>query len=103
MMPSHHGVNDPPAVKSRSKKAQVIGNMSAPPNDPPVTVEARCVRLPDRIDDPASLTLTIERHRLARAANEVLIELKAAAVNPSDRSEERRVGEECRSRWSPYH
>src|SRR5438105_12567492 len=58
--------------------------MSAPPNDPPVTVEARCVRLPDRIDDPASLALTIERHRLARAANEVLIELKAAAVNPSD-------------------
>src|SRR6184192_3879009 len=58
--------------------------MSAPPNDPPVTVEARCVRLLDRIDDPASLALTIERHRLARAANEVLIELKAAAVNPSD-------------------
>ena len=22
---------------------------------------------------------------------------------PSDRSEERRVGKECRSRWSPYH
>ena len=84
MMPSHHGVNDPPAVKSRSKKAQMIGNMSAPPNDPPVTVEARCVRLPNRVDDPASLALTIERHRLARAANEVLIELKAAAVNPSD-------------------
>src|SRR5438552_3910807 len=84
MMPSHHGVNDPPAVKSRSKKAQMIGNMSAPPNDPPVTVEARCVRLPNRVDDPASLALTIERHRLARAASEVLIELKAAAVNPSD-------------------
>ena len=23
--------------------------------------------------------------------------------NPADRSEERRVGKECRSRWSPYH
>ena len=22
---------------------------------------------------------------------------------PSSRSEERRVGKECRSRWSPYH
>ena len=22
---------------------------------------------------------------------------------PQDRSEERRVGKECRSRWSPYH
>ena len=24
-------------------------------------------------------------------------------VSPDDRSEERRVGKECRSRWSPYH
>ena len=24
-------------------------------------------------------------------------------VTASDRSEERRVGKECRSRWSPYH
>ena len=23
--------------------------------------------------------------------------------NPKNRSEERRVGKECRSRWSPYH
>src|SRR2546422_10649461 len=26
-----------------------------------------------------------------------------AAGLPADRSEERRVGKECRSRWSPYH
>ena len=25
------------------------------------------------------------------------------AVNHTTRSEERRVGKECRSRWSPYH
>ena len=25
------------------------------------------------------------------------------AITPEDRSEERRVGKECRSRWSPYH
>ena len=24
-------------------------------------------------------------------------------INDSSRSEERRVGKECRSRWSPYH
>ena len=24
-------------------------------------------------------------------------------IHPEDRSEERRVGKECRSRWSPYH
>ena len=29
-------------------------------------------------------------------------ELKIIAVK-ADRSEERRVGKECRSRWSPYH
>src|SRR3712207_8255025 len=39
-----------------------------------------------------------------------LSELKASIVVPDDerifdlaRSEERRVGKECRSRWSPYH
>ena len=31
------------------------------------------------------------------------IERNAFAVNHLDRSEERRVGKECRSRWSPYH
>src|SRR2546422_4440716 len=24
-------------------------------------------------------------------------------IEPTERSEERRVGKECRSRWSPYH
>ena len=30
---------------------------------------------------------------------ETLIDL----IDKSERSEERRVGKECRSRWSPYH
>src|SRR2546430_6374023 len=28
---------------------------------------------------------------------------EAVAEHVADRSEERRVGKECRSRWSPYH
>ena len=28
---------------------------------------------------------------------------KYVEMNVDDRSEERRVGKECRSRWSPYH
>src|SRR2546430_15700880 len=28
---------------------------------------------------------------------------RAGILRAADRSEERRVGEECRSRWSPYH
>ena len=31
------------------------------------------------------------------------VELSSASVPSSARSEERRVGKECRSRWSPYH
>ena len=30
-------------------------------------------------------------------------ELKKGIVLGLERSEERRVGKECRSRWSPYH
>ena len=29
--------------------------------------------------------------------------LGAGLINDTYRSEERRVGKECRSRWSPYH
>ena len=28
---------------------------------------------------------------------------KKVGLSPTPRSEERRVGKECRSRWSPYH
>ena len=44
---------------------------------------------------------------LARAAREAPQTLaacsSAAAMWVANRSEERRVGKECRSRWSPYH
>jgi NADPH2:quinone reductase len=59
-----------------------------PPAEKPdahaVSAEARCVRLLAKAGDAASLAPTIERRALTRAANEVLIEVKAAAVNPSD-------------------
>ena len=54
------------------------------PDGAALAVEARCVRLPAKADDPASLAPVIERRPLSRAANELLIEVKAAAVNPSD-------------------
>src|SRR3989442_11448523 len=31
------------------------------------------------------------------------VDLVICEFNPLNRSEERRVGKECRSRWSPYH
>ena len=33
----------------------------------------------------------------------MILESDDVYVYLSDRSEERRVGKECRSRWSPYH
>jgi NADPH2:quinone reductase len=54
------------------------------PDTPPVSVEARCVRLPAKAADAAALAPVVERRSLSRAANELLIEVKAAAVNPSD-------------------
>jgi NADPH:quinone reductase len=54
------------------------------PDAQPITVEARCVRLSAKADDPASIAPAVEGRALSRAANEVLIEVKAAAVNPSD-------------------
>jgi NADPH:quinone reductase-like Zn-dependent oxidoreductase len=54
------------------------------PDAEPVTVEAQCVRLNAKAADPASLQPSIEQRPLSRGGNEVLIELKAAAVNPSD-------------------
>jgi len=50
----------------------------------PVTVEARCVRLNGKAGNADALMPAVERRPLTRAAGEVLIEIKAAAVNPSD-------------------
>ena len=41
--------------------------------------------------------------RLLRAGGEVLVIDEGEGLRTAERSEERRVGKECRSRWSPYH
>src|SRR3977135_1292432 len=51
---------------------------------PPISADARCVRLNAKVDDVAALAPVVERRTLSRADNEVLVEVKAAAVNPSD-------------------
>ena len=50
----------------------------------PQTVEARCVRLAAKADNAAALAPVVESRLLSRGAGELLIEVKAAAVNPSD-------------------
>ncbi len=53
-------------------------------NTQPVSVVARCVRLNVKAGTPAEVAPVAEWHPLSRAENQVLIEIKAAAVNPSD-------------------
>src|ERR1700694_1308298 len=95
MMRSHHGVNDRRgrqiAVINRQQPAGIAkesGTSMTPapkkPDGAALAVEARCVRLKAEADDPSSLAPRIERRTRSRAENEVLIEIKAAAVNPSD-------------------
>src|ERR1051326_1406151 len=43
------------------------------------------------------------RLRLRSGADPFLQACGGRLADDSDRSEERRVGKECRSRWSPYH
>src|SRR2546425_12674441 len=55
----------------------------------------------------------VDRHvRVPHPSGEVVYDISGGEPHPApvpghadmvDRSEERRVGKECRSRWSPYH
>src|SRR3712207_8708024 len=40
---------------------------------------------------------------VALPEGQLMPDLGRNGLPPPDRSEERRVGKECRSRWSPYH
>src|SRR3712207_9562436 len=59
-----------------------------------------CDGIPDRTLDetytlqPSTRPAAQSRHQIGPTVHELIEE---------ERSEERRVGKECRSRWSPYH
>jgi NADPH:quinone reductase len=48
------------------------------------SVDACCVRLKTKAEDVAAIAPSVERRTLSRTEDQVLIEVKAAAVNPSD-------------------
>src|SRR2546421_5047183 len=56
--------------------------------------------VPETLPDTAT---TVSRARHECAAGCHTPPAAPPAYPASDRSEERRVGKECRSRWSPYH
>ena len=47
--------------------------------------------------------LTEDTSKRFLVSGNVVYKLRCAMLHESNRSEERRVGKECRSRWSPYH
>jgi NADPH2:quinone reductase len=49
-----------------------------------ISIDARCVRLDAKAEDAAAISPRVERQTISLADNQVLIEVKAAAVNPSD-------------------
>src|SRR6201996_578136 len=70
----------------RGNHSRRESGMQVAPNSEvrPRTVDARCVRLNAKAASPEALVPAVERRALTRATDEVLIEVKAAAVNPSD-------------------
>ena len=73
-----------------------IGGRSLPEAARPTTAR------PMRNDDPSGIATRLEQ----MAEAEVQMQILSPAASPpyaEKRSEERRVGKECRSRWSPYH
>src|SRR5256885_13045820 len=55
---------------------------------------------------PDIITLLEQQNRLASAGGTWTSSVRAggrSSATGRNRSEERRVGKECRSRWSPYH
>src|SRR3712207_7606191 len=59
---------------------------------------------PEAIEAEPVQPNTIGMHRVAFTVDDIDAALEIAARHGcSPRSEERRVGKECRSRWAPYH
>ena len=59
------------------------------------------------VERPSAVVKELMDNSLDAGASAITIEIKEGGISmiriTDNRSEERRVGKECRSRWSPYH
>src|SRR3989454_5782806 len=102
----HDGLEllDPARRRARIQRADrlpVLGRTDGAAHAGPVTVLPRLVALdaPPRLDRVAAARRDLEK---VRAVALVEPERRLREPGGGARSEERRVGKECRSRWSPY-
>ena len=89
-----------PALQARDGADLGLALMNPTLAEATVTLTARdytgAIIQNDAITNPVTLTLPASGQIAVRAA-------EVFGSGLSGRSEERRVGKECRSRWSPYH
>src|SRR5256885_8143807 len=94
---------------SRRRHTILQGDWSSDVCSSDLSVTRHTAQRIDLSDDVAALVVS-ERVRMAKRIHHPLDgivgitnELDGIAGGVQKRSEERRVGKECRSRWSPYH
>src|SRR3712207_9397110 len=71
-----------------------------------VSIQAQVINLMRRLQEQRGLTYMFISHDLSVVkyiSDRVGVMYLGQLVELANRSEERRVGKECRSRWSPYH
>src|SRR2546429_2074380 len=68
-------------------------------------IQIQALDLFDELANDLSLNLTMELQPgdMQLVHNHTILHDRTAFEDFLERSEERRVGKECRSRWSPYH
>ena len=93
-MPSH-GKDSMQAAHSEKAKAMIPDKSEA--KQPAMTNQP--VRELTSKDKAMAASISELKHAIAQ----IPFYYKALKNSPLTRSEERRVGKECRSRWSPYH
>src|SRR5256885_16733000 len=93
--PQHQGQR--PLPKVRSEFGRSLGNIARPASQLPDVADMD----DDRMPRGTALDLVDSRYRvgIGRVGAQSVDGLRGKG----NRSEERRVGKECRSRWSPYH
>ena len=101
--------SDPPgrasmAESARERGTAVTGRLTAVPSRT-INLIASEANLPVRITLSLNQDATVVVRLLSGSARLQTVEDIPLTVpaDGDDRSEERRVGKECRSRWSPYH
>ena len=85
-------------IGAEVKPGDILVGKVTPKGESPITPEEKLLRaiFGEKASDVRDSSL-----RLSPGTNGTVVDVKV--FNRHGRSEERRVGKECRSRWSPYH